>query len=75
MLVQLSTFTIHGVTTHLEDLEESDKFLIRFDIPASAKVGIKDYLTQLGITESRLFPDLEHLASELASLTFPDPET
>jgi len=75
MLVQLSTFTIHGVTTPLEDLEESDKFLIRFDIPTSAKVGIKDDLAQLGITESRLFPDLEHLASELASLTFPDPET
>ena len=66
MLVQLSAFTIHGTATPLEDFEDSDKFLIKFEIPASAKEGLREDLFKLGIRESNLFPDLEHLAKDVA---------
>jgi len=68
MLVQLSAFTIHGTAKPLENLDNNDKFLIKFVIPASAKVGLWEELFRLGIRESNLFPDLEHLAQELAEL-------
>ena len=67
MLVQLSAFTIHGTAKPLEDLENSDKFLIKFDIPASAKAGLMADLATLGIRESNLFPDLEHLAQDIVA--------
>ncbi len=67
MLVQLSAFTIHGIATPLEDLKDRDKFLIRFDIPASKKEGLLEDLFKLGIRESNLFPDLEHLAKDVAT--------
>lgn len=66
MLVQLSAFTIHGTATPLEDLKNSNKFLIKFEIPASAKKGLREDLFKLGISESNLFPDLEHLAKDVA---------
>jgi len=67
MLVQVSAFTIHGIATPLEDLKDRDKFLVRFDIPASAKDRLQEELLQLGIRESNLFPDLEHLAKDVAT--------
>lgn len=67
MLVQLSAFTIHGIATPLEGLKDNDKFLIKFDIPASAKNRLREELLQLGIRESNLFPDLEHLAKDVAA--------
>ncbi len=66
MLVQLSAFTIHGTVAPLEELKNSNKFLIKFEIPASAKEGLREDLFKLGISESNLFPDLEHLAKDVA---------
>jgi len=75
MLVQSSAFTIHGTETPIEDLSGNDQFLIRFDIPASAKPGIKKDLLRLNIRESTLYPDLEHLAKDIASLKMRPPGT
>ncbi len=75
MLVQLSAFTIHGTAKPLEDLDNNDKFLIKFVVPASAKAGLREELFRLGIRESNLFPDLEHLAQELAEMQPSQPET
>lgn len=70
MLVQLSEFTLHGEATPLDQLPNHDKFLSKYLVPPAAKLAIKQSLTLLGISESNLFPDLEHLASEIKSLTF-----
>ena len=69
-LVQMSAFTIHGISTPLNCLEESDKFLVRLEIPAEDIETFKQGLPILGIRESMLFPDLEHLANELNRSTF-----
>lgn len=65
MLAQASQFTIHGTPTPLESLNNSREFLIRFEIPEIAKQNIRDELFAIGIRESVVFPDLEHLAHEL----------
>ena len=70
MLVQLSAFTVHGVSTPLEDLPHQEKFLMKFVVPKEAKPSLRSALTLIGIRESCLFPDLEHLAKELRSLKF-----
>lgn len=70
MLVQLSEFTLHGEATPLDELPNHDNFLSKYLVPPAAKPVIKRTLTLLGINESNLFPDLEHLASEIKSLTF-----
>ena len=69
-MVQMSTFTIHGISTPLEHLEKSDKFLIKLEIPAENIDTFKQGIHMLGINESTLFPDLEHLAAELNRDTF-----
>ncbi len=70
MMVQLSVFTIHGTPTPLDDLPDMEKFLIKFCIPASAKPTLKKELYIIGIRESNLFPDLAHLARDVASMKF-----
>ncbi len=67
MLVQLSCFTIHSTLHPLEMIDGADKFLIKIIIPSSIKQLLKGFLALLGITESSIFPDLDHLASDLAS--------
>lgn len=75
MMVQLSTFTIHGAGKSIFDCTEVDEFLIKFLIPASSKKRIREELKYLGIRESNLFPDLEHLAQEIKSITFKSTST
>jgi hypothetical protein len=70
MMVQLSAFTIHGTSTPIDDLHDNDKFLMQFLIPTAAKPTIKRELERFAICESNLFPDLEHLAKDVASLRF-----
>ncbi|NQU72354.1 MAG: FRG domain-containing protein, partial [Rhodospirillales bacterium] len=70
MMVQLSEFTLHGVATPIEELPNRDKFLMRFTIPWAAKSDLKSLLGAFGITESTIFPDLEHLAKDLRMLRF-----
>lgn len=70
MLIQQTGFTVHGYPCPIESLEQHEKFLIKWTIPSNAKQHLKAYLERLGTTESKLFPDLEHLAKEIAGLTF-----
>ena len=65
MMVQMSAFSIHGTSTPLDSIDDNEKFLIKFEIPSAAKPKLRKGLNQLGLTESNLFPDLDHLASEL----------
>ena len=67
---QLSAFTVHGAPTPLEQLPESDGFLVKFTIPPEAKRPLAKALDALGIRRANLFPDLENLASDLAGLEF-----
>ncbi len=73
MLVQLSAFTVHGTSTPIEDLPQKENFLIKFIVPTEAKSSLRATLNLIGIRESCLFPDLEHLAKELKSLTYGEP--
>jgi len=66
MLVQMAAFTIHGNEKPLNELPNSQDFLTKLEIPAKGKIGVIDALDVLGIRESNLFPDLDHLAKYLA---------
>ena len=71
MLQQQSAFTLHGTRTPLDELPESHLFLKSFMIPAAARDGLAKNLLWLGIRESSLFPDLDHLAAETTRLIGP----
>lgn len=68
MLVQASAFTIHGDATALEVLHGNEGFLVRYEIPAASKAHILAVLRVLAIREANLFPDLDHLATDIGSL-------
>jgi len=70
LAVQLSAFTLHGAAVPLENLPTPSEYLVKFTIPAEAKKPLAQDLDALGIRRSNLFPDLENLAAELASLEF-----
>jgi hypothetical protein len=70
LMVQLSVFTLHGGGRPVEDLPGYEDFLIKWDIPSGSKSKIRRQLKQLGVRESSLFPDLEHLAIDVASTRF-----
>lgn len=63
-MVQLSSFTIHAKGQPLESLEEHASYLIKIRVDGSSKRTIRTRLAKLGITDSSLFPDLEHLAED-----------
>lgn len=72
MVVQQSTFTVHGCAAPLEELPGATAgcngkaaFLRKYVIPGSAKPGLRKALATVGFTTARLFPDLEHLAEWL----------
>jgi len=66
MLVQMSGFTIHGNPTPLEVRPELDGLLASFIIPAASKDRIRRELASLGVRERTVYPDLDHLARDLA---------
>ncbi len=68
MMVQQSTFTIHGKGKSLLGLENFSSFLINYDVPSQAKASIRKTLKSLGVRESELFPDLDHLAKEVKKI-------
>jgi hypothetical protein len=70
---QQSTSTVHPPGYPLETIADPDEWLIKFSIPMSSKEMIRDDLKRLGIHESVLFPDLQHLAHEVKGLRFADP--
>lgn len=68
MAVQLGNFTVHGSRDPLEDHPKAAEFLARIELPPGAHNRIVSDLLSIGITLSNLFPDLEHLAEEIAGL-------
>lgn len=73
MMVQLSVFTIHAMGKLIEDLENSETLLIQYKVPPDSKSQLREELKKLGIRESDLFPDLDHLGEEVAGVSFVDP--
>lgn len=72
LMVQLSVFTIHGAGMAIEDLPSYSDLIMKWVIPAASKRKIRQELRMLGTRESSLFPDLEHLAVDVASSRFKD---
>lgn len=72
MTVQLSVFSIHGSRVPLNENDGSDQFLIKFEIPPKSKQMLRLELIALGIRESNIFPDLDHLADELTKMVKED---
>jgi hypothetical protein len=70
MMVQHAEFSLHGVPTPLEELANCEDFLLKFVIPACSKPNLKVLLKQFGFSEASMFPDLEHLAKDVANMTF-----
>lgn len=69
-MVQQSVATIHGSSVSINELPEPESFLARVRIPAASKASFRQLLSLYGISRSNLFPDLDNLAQELASLEF-----
>ena len=65
---QFAGFTIHGRVQPLNRMPEAERFLVKFEVPARSKEDLRRDLFKLGIRESVLFPDLEHLAEEIQRL-------
>lgn len=65
MLVQQSVSTIHATTIPLDKLNNSEEFLWKIEILSDQKESLRNMLGALGIHESVLFPDLDHLAKGL----------
>jgi hypothetical protein len=70
LMVQLSVFTLHGEGRGIETIEDHTNFVMKWVIPAAAKRKVRRELKMLGTRESSLFPDLEHLAKDVASSRF-----
>lgn len=71
--VQLSGYTVHCNPNALEREPGCDRWLRRYLIPARAVPGISRELRLLGVTWASLFPDLDHLARDLAETGGFDP--
>ncbi|QDU07323.1 FRG domain-containing protein [Gimesia aquarii] len=65
MLIQQGVFTIHADRTPLEQLADSQRFLQKYRIPQAAKSKLEWQLRLAGVSQSKLFPDLQNLASEI----------
>ena len=72
LMVQLSVFTLHGQAVALESLTGHEGFILKYSVPTKHKQHVRKQLKQLGIRESSIFPDLEHLARDISSVGFKD---
>lgn len=61
---QHAAFTVHNSLRRLVDICD-ESTLLRITIPFQVKEQLRYELSVCGITESYIFPDLEHLAKEL----------
>ena len=69
-MVQLSVFTIHGLSNHLDHLYGKAGILYKLVIPGEEKENFRLGLRMMGVSESSIFPDLEHLAKEIQTSKF-----
>lgn len=72
LTMQLSGFSLHGNGKLLNELPNSEDFLMRFRIPQKSKNGLREELKHLGIRLSNIFPDLDNLARDIKSSIFDD---
>lgn len=72
-LIQKSAFTIHGSDKPIEELSETESFLTKIRIPAASKEYFRNLLDLYRISRASLFPDLENLAKDVASIKFVTP--
>ena len=70
LTVQLSAFTLHGGKISLDELPSSSDYLYKFNVPSNCKTSLREQLQHLGIRASSIFPDLEHLAQDVAETEF-----
>lgn len=67
MMMQMSGFTIHGSPRPLNGRPEvGPSMLQKFIVEEGSKGTLRQELAALGIRERTVFPDLEHLANDLA---------
>ena len=64
MYAQQANFTVHNSLKHLEDICNED-MLYKIIIPSERKKYFIDSLRVFGITESAIYPDLDHLSKDL----------
>lgn len=65
-LIQSSVFTVHGHSIPINLLPASNQFIVQHLIPADAKQDLLVQLEIAGINAKFVFPDLEHLAKDVA---------
>lgn len=70
MMTQFSGFTIHDTTNPLNQLPGKADFLREYIIPHEVVLKIHGQLHEIGIRESIVYPDLDHLAHELSHYKF-----
>ena len=70
MMVQQGRFTIHGTSTPLNRLPQTENYLAKFEVPDSARAYLRNDLVLLGIERHALFPDLQNLAEHVKKMTF-----
>jgi len=75
LMVQLTVFSLNGYDQPLDDLDDSDKFLMKCRINKESKKTLREELKHLGIRLSSMFPDLDHLAEETRRLAFRSEES
>ena len=66
MLLQHSTFTIHGTAEPLNQLIADGDIIRSFVIPSSEKDRLREDLELVGISRATIFPDLENLSADIA---------
>lgn len=64
MYAQQSNFTVHNSLRRLEDICD-ENMLYKIIIPACRKKYFIDSLRVFGITEGSIYPDLDHISSDL----------
>lgn len=65
LYAQQGLFLIQNVPISIDQQPGAEQFVRRYRVAAEAKRELLDQLDSLGINESRMFPDLEHLASHI----------
>lgn len=67
MQVQRGAFTIHGISTPLNQMSTCGSWLRKFIIPADTVHNLANQVQALGVGLADLFPDLGSLARDLAA--------
>ena len=67
MMVQQAAMVVHGAPMPLNEYDAMEPLLKKIVIRADAKAALRLWLARVGIRERTIFPDLMHLASDLAA--------